>query len=243
MFQPARGNPAILSQEVGASFSSPVGVAGIATISAAVPMPEVSVGQLRLRRELVDEVSTLILTRRDIETLGGPFHPGKIVARIIYGVGTASDEIVIDWNYGTSVTVPAGVGKVTVIAQQRGPYPDPTVLSQMVDRFTISAMLVAGSRQSIGAPTLTYVVDIAAGGTTNVRIPNRSKYVMVNSLVGILSDVHVTLTGGGTGTRYVIATDEILRSTGVVIPGPMRFLQLSSLLGEAGLTACFLLDG
>ncbi len=233
----------ILAQEIGSSFSSPVGVAGIAPISAAAPMPEVSMGQLRLRRDQVDEVATLILTRRDIETLPGPFHPGKIVARIIYGLGTTSDEIMVDWNYGTSITVPAGVGKVTVIAQQRGPYPDPTVLSQMVDRFTISAMLAAGSRQSLGAPTFTYVIDVAAGGTTNVRIPNRAKYVMVNSIVGILSDVHVTLTGGGTGTRYVIATDEVLRSTGVVIPGPMRFLQLSSLAGEAGLTACFLLDG
>jgi hypothetical protein len=234
---------AVLPQEIGASFSSPVGIGGIAPIAAATPTPEVSLGQLRLPRTFVDQVATLILTRRDIEVLPGPIPRGRIVARVQYGVGTASDEILLDWNYGSSITVPAGIGKVTVYAQQRGPGEDPTIGSGMVDRFTLSAMLVAGSRQSVGAPTMTYGIDVPALGTVTIRIPSRSKWVMVNQIQPLLSDAIVALNSTSGACQYAMATEAALRTTGVVIPGISRFLTVASVAGQVGVQVVFLLDG
>ncbi len=232
-----------LSQEIGASFSSPPGVGGIAPIAAATPNPEVSLGQLRLRRTLIDQVATLILTRRDIEVLPGMVPPGRIVARIQYGVGTASDEFLMDWNYGSSITVPAGIGKVTVYAQQRGPGQDPTAGSGMVDRFTLSAMLVAGSRQSVGAPTLSYGIDVPALGTVTLRVPSRAKWLVVNQVAPTLSDAVVQLNSASGICQYALATEPALRTSGVIIPGISRFLTIASVAGQAGMQVVFLLDG
>jgi hypothetical protein len=206
-------------------------------------MPEVSLGQLRLRRTLIDQVATLILTRRDIEVLPGMVPRGRIVARVQYGVGTASDEIMMDWNYGSSITVPAGIGKVTVYAQQRGPGENPALNSGMVDRFTLSAQLVAGSRQSVGAPTLSFGIDVPALGTVTLRIPSRAKWLVVNQIAPTLSDAVVQLNSASGICQYALATEPALRTSGVIIPGISRFLTIASVAGQSGMQVVFLLDG
>lgn len=231
------------SVERGNSWSSTPGVAGLGGIR-----HEVTVGAFNVSEVNHAVVCSLILTRSDIETLvPGPTTQGAIAARVRYGSGLAADSVLLDWNYGTSITVPAGAGGVvTVNAIQRSLYIDGVTNGNMFKRVRLNAMLVAGSRSSLCAPTLTQLAPLTvAGATATIQVPNRVKRLQVNSALGSASDVLVRLfLGPALGPLFALATDPEIRTRGIEIPGATVTVLLSSAAGEVHpITLNWLLDG
>lgn len=234
---------------IGAIWSSPLGVGGLVGETPVTVQSEVTVGSFCLSQDHEAQMCTLILTRKDIENLAAlnPLNDeGRLLAHLTYGVGTATDDVYLDWNYGTSISIPAGKGKVTVNAVQTGVALDGSK-GGMTQRVVLTAMLAAGARSSLYAPTLSYFVDVPAGGLVPaiVRIPNRSKRVVVGSNLGILSDVVARIFMQGSANLFSLnqPADSLIRTSGVEIPGPATILQLNSVAGESKVTVSFLLDG
>jgi hypothetical protein len=230
--------------ENGSNWSSPKGIAGLGGFGR-----EISIGEYNLHEIPYPVVATLILAKRTLEELPAvPGQDGCIAARIVYGIGTASDEILVDWNFGSSITMPAGTGHVNVYAQQRSPWLDGTN-GEMFQRVHLAAMLAAGSRSSLGAPTLSQITFIKPfllpADVVIVPVPNRAKRLQVNSSKGATSDVQVNLNTGLAVAKFTLAGDPELRWQGVIIPGATRQVSLTSNVGETVLpvTLNWILDG
>lgn len=219
---------------------------------------EVSLGDLKLEDDTAQE-ATLTLTLKAQNPLVS-FGLGRIYARVKFGVGTASQTVLLDWSQGTSIVLPCGVCNVAAVqVDSKGapalpmpipgegapvyvPNPNDTIDVPVI----LTACLAAGPRSSVRSPTLTQTVDLPENSGPGWWVPQRAKGVIVGDPRGIAAtDLLVNVTGCGSTNRFSLANaaDSSIRTTGILLPGNSEFVTTFSAGGVTGVPICWLLDG
>lgn len=204
----------------------------------------VGMGELSLPDIGCGQMATLTLNLRSLDNNQLDIGPGNIRARVKYGIGAiGSDEVELDWGFGTSITLP--VGRCTITAIEVG---DATG-TNMPRQIMLTAQLAQGPRSSLGWPTLTDAFLLAAGVPHTIVPPARARRLLVTDYRGIAgSDITVDVTMlNGAINRFNLATaaDSIIRTEGVFLPATTTLVAITSVAGTAAnhIAACFLLDG
>lgn len=231
----------------GVTWSSAAGVAGLGGMG-----QQVGVGELELEDNSAQE-ATLTLGIRNLNPALA-FGDGRLYAQIVFGIGSATETMLLDWTATTTITLP--VGKVYVTAIQVDAYGHPAAtdlagfapnpLQSINVPIALTASLAAGQRSSGGMPTLSQTVNLPPIGPIPFRPPQRAKRVLVGDHRGqVASDLEVIVSGSASANRFQLANaaDSIIRSEGVVIPGGDDIITLVSAGGVNLVPICWLLDG
>ena len=225
--EPLRG-PWVGNINWGKLFESPPGVAGLGQLSTtpvAVLQTEVLPGP--------PKIWTISLSKQRLETIG--FFYGQLYARIICGIGGATQTVEVDWSEGTTVNVVAN--NISVQAYQLG---------QLAYRVRIGAAVGMLPSGKVRAPTFTYGERTLPAGLPGVtlNVPSHAKRLYVATRVWP-TDLQVVLTqinAWPTGPLFDIATVPTLISTGIPIGGQYDQVLLLSAAGGPVVTAQFELD-
>jgi len=205
---------------------------------------QANMGELTLPDYQFPSMSTLLLQMRNLHNPGIDIGPGNIRALAKYAVGAVpNDEVLLDWSFGTSISIPAG--KVTLTAIEYGVGSGNHNMSVPI---FLSAQLVPGPRYSTAAPTLTYSFQLDAGVPELMPPPARAKRLLVGDVRGQAgSDLVVEIRALNARTMYNLgnAADSAIRTEGVVLPGATTMISITSAGGTGNdlVYACFLLDG
>jgi len=205
---------------------------------------QANMGELSLPNYQYPSMSTLLLQMRNLYNPGIDIGPGNIRALAKYAVGAVpNDEVMLDWTFGTSISIPAG--KVTVTAVEYGVGSGNRNIAVPI---FLSAQLVPGPRFSTAAPTLTFAFTLAATVAESMAPPARARRLLVGDRRGqAASDVIVTVTALNARNTYNLgnAADSAIRTEGVVLPGATTMVSFVSAAGTGNdlITVCFLLDG
>jgi hypothetical protein len=214
----------------------PLGLGGIGR--------QANMGELTLPDYQFPAMSTLLLQMRNLYNPGINIGPGNIRAIAKYAVGAVpNDEVMLDWTFGTSISLPAG--KVTLTAVEYGVGSGNRNIA--VPLF-LSAQLVPGPRFSTAAPTLTFAFVLTATVAESMAPPARAKRLLVGDRRGqAASDVIVTIEALNARNTYNLgnAADSAIRTEGVILPGATTMISFVSATGTGNdlITVCFLLDG
>jgi hypothetical protein len=232
----------------GLTWSPPVaGVLGVGGYGA-----EVNVGELSLS-DPTPQLSTLSLSMTSLNP-NVAFGDGRLYAKITFGIGAATETILVDWIQGQTIVLPAG--KVNIVAVQADAFGHPFILdsngyapnlAQTINvPLRLTASLAYGIRPGIFPPTLTQTAGQLFPAAPALYIPPaRAKRVLVGDVRGqALSDLQVDLQGAASFNILNLgnAADSVVRTEGVVIPGNDQ-MQLTSAAGVIGVVICWLLDG
>jgi hypothetical protein len=232
----------------GQIWSTPPGQTGLGGIGS-----QVSLGELELESEPAQQ-AVLSLGLQNLEP-NVAIGDGRIYGVVKYGIGSASQNVILDWALGQSISLP--VGKATVTAVQvdaKGvpllPMPSAAYtlnpFEVMNTRLVLTASLAAGDRTSSQSPTLTQSINLFAGVGVRWEAPARAKAVIVGDPRGqVLSDVEVTVVGAlGQNMFFLVnPADSAIRTSGVVLHGGTDSVFLLSPGGIIGVVLCWLLDG
>lgn len=212
---------------------------------------EVALGELALKNPAEQQaVLTLGLQQPNP---GTNFGTGRLFARVVYGIGCASQSLVVDWGKGTSIALP--VGHVTLTAIQTDsagspalPLPAGYVQNNgetLITPVILTASLAAGDRSSVQAPTVTQNFSFAAGVLVGLIPPTRAKALIVGDPRGqALSDIQVDIVSGNSVNRFFLVNpaDSAIRTTGVELGQVYRVI-VSSPGGVNNVQFIWLLDG
>lgn len=231
----------------GLTWSSPAGVAGLGGMGVVV-----GVGELELEDTSAQE-ATLTLGIKNLNPALA-FGDGRLYAQIVFGIGSASETVLVDWTATTTITLPVGKVNVTAIQVDAYGHPAATDLAGFAPNpaqtinvpIALTASLAAGQRSSGGMPTLSQTVSLPALGPIPFRPPQRAKRILVGDVRGQAgSDLQVMVSGSASFNMFQLgnAADSIIRTEGVVIPGGDDIISLTSAAGVLGVPICWLLDG
>lgn len=205
---------------------------------------QANLGELSLPAYAFPALSTVLLHLRNLDNTDRDIGPGNIRALLRYGVGAiANDEVLLDWGYETSISVPAG--KVTCTAIEYG---TTSGNRNMSSRISLTAQIVPGPRFSRFSPTLTQSFDLGVNIMEALVPPTRAKGLLVGDSRGIAgTDLQVTVRALDADNLYSLANpaDSVIRTTGIVLPSATTQVQFLSPGGTNGklITVCWLLDG
>lgn len=212
---------------------------------------EVAMGELGLQNP-AEQQAVLSLGLQQ-PNQGVNFGTGRIFARVVYGIGCASQSVVVDWGKATSISLP--VGHVTLTAIQTDAagspaLPLPTGYVQnpgetLITPVILTASLAAGDRSSLHAPTVSQNFDFAAGALVGLIPPQRAKGLIVGDPRGqALSDIRVDVVSGNSVNRFFLANanDSAIRTTGIELGTAYRVI-VSSPGGVNNVFFTWLLDG
>jgi len=211
------------SIKYGQIWSSPAGAFGIGGNGQSVTL-----GEFTFNSPLPEQV-TLTLGKRQS---GRNTLAGAIYADVVYGVGTATSNVSLDWQQGTTIGLPAG--KITVTARQVGSW-DASVI--------LTAQVAPGPKNSVSSPTLTETFAINPAGSIGLAVPARAKRIQISDPLGAASDMIVQVAAMGAGSNYTVATDPIIRTYGVILSGQADTVIISSVAGVPTGVATWILDG
>lgn len=205
---------------------------------------QANMGELILPEYAFPAMSTVLLGMRNLDNPDRDIGPGNIRALLKYAVGAVpNDEVLLDWGYETSISIPAG--KVTCTAIEYGVG---SGNRNMSSRIMLTAQIVPGPRFSTAAPTLTFSFDLGVNVMEAVVPPSRAKRLLVGDWRGITgTDLQVTVKALDADNLYFLnnAADSAIRTIGVVLPSATTQVQFLSPGGTNNhlITCCFLLDG
>lgn len=212
----------------GKLFESPPGIAGLGQLSTtpvAVMQTDVLPGP--------PKVWTISLSKQRLETIG--IFYGQLYARIICGIGGATQTVDLDWSEGSTVNVVAN--SISVQAYQLG---------QLAYRVRIGAAVGMYPSGKVRAPTFTYGERTLPAGLPGVllNVPSHAKRLFVATRVWPtdLQVIPTQVNAFPTGPLYDIATVPTLISTGIPIGGQYDQVLLMSAAGGVVVTAQFELD-
>ena len=205
---------------------------------------QANMGELTLPNYQYPAMSTCLLQMRNLHNPGIDIGPGNIRAILKYAVGAVpNDEVMLDWSWGTAISIPAG--KVTLTAVEYGVGSGSNNIAVPI---FLSAQLVPGPRYSTAAPTLTFAFQLAQNVPELMEPRARAKRLLVGDRRGVAgSDIIVTVTALNSRNTYDLGNvaDSAIRTEGVVLPGATTMISINS-AGGTGLdlvTVCFMLDG
>jgi len=231
----------------GQIWSTPQGQTGIGGVGR-----QIALGELELIDPNVQQ-AVLTLGLQNLEP-GATLGMGRIYAVVQYGIGSANQTVILDWSQTQSISLP--VGKVNVTAMEVDAKGAPLLsmpagyvvnpAENIAVRVILTTSLAAGDRSSVHAPTLTQTINLAAGVTVPWQVPARAKRVLVGDIRGQLaSDVSAFIIGSLSANAFILAnaSDSMIRTDGVILPGLTDNVQLNSVGGFNGIALCWLLDG
>jgi hypothetical protein len=203
-----------------------------------------NLGELILPEYAFPSMSTVLLGLRNLDNSDRDIGPGNIRALIKYAVGAVpNDEVLLDWGYETSISVPAGKVALTAIEYGTG-----SGFRNISSRIMLTAQLVPGPRFSTAAPTLTFSFDLGDNIAEFLVPPARAKRLLVGDWRGIAgTNLQVTVRALDSDNLYDLSNpaDSAIRTEGVILPSSTTRIQFLSLGGTNNhlITVCFLLDG
>lgn len=232
----------------GQIWSSPAGTVGLGGVGR-----EVNLGELGLDDPTAQQACLTLGLQN--QTPGLTLGRGRIYAVVRYGIGAACQTVILDW--ATSNTIELPVGKVNVTAIQvdakgnpalpmPAGYENPNNAETIDVPIILTASLSKGPRSSLGMPTLSQTINLAANTTVPWSVPRRAKRVMVGDIRGqAASDVSAFVIGALAANAYILANaaDSAIRTEGVQIQGGADNVQLNSTNGWNGITLVWFLDG
>jgi len=230
----------------GQIWSSPAGTNALGGIGR-----EVAMGELELEDSTAQQaVLTLGMQQTDPT---GTFGAGRILARLKYGIGSASQTIVIDWALKNAIELPAGKVTITAIQTDAQGWPAIPLPGGLAPRpadgiFTpviLTSSLAAGDRGSVYAPTLTLSYGLPPAGTIGFQCPAGSKGILVTDPRGqALSDIQVDIFASRGVNRLFLVNpaDSAIRTTGVIL-GDASVVELLSPGGIDHVGIVWLLEG
>lgn len=205
---------------------------------------QANMGELILPEYAFPSMSTVLLGMRNLDNPDRDIGPGNIRAMLKYAVGAVpNDEVLLDWGYETSISIPAG--KVTCTAIEYGVISGGRNISS---RLMLTAQIVPGPRFSKFPPTLTQTFDLGVNIMEAVVPPARAKGLLVGDSRGVTgTDLQVTVVALNASNLYFLnnVADAAIRTVGIVLPSATTQVQFLSPGGTNNhlITVCWLLDG
>lgn len=212
---------------------------------------EVAMGELELEDTTAQQaVLTLGMQQSDPT---GTFGAGRILARIKYGIGSASQTMIIDWALKNAIELPAGKVTITAIQTDAQGWPAIPLPGGLAPRpadgiFTpviLTTSLAAGDRASVHSPTLTLAYGLPPAGAIGFQCPAGAKGIIVTDPRGqVLSDIQVDVFASRAVNRFFLVNpaDSAIRTTGVTL-GDAALVELLSPGGIDHVGIVWLLEG
>jgi len=213
---------------------------------------EIAMGELGLEGTETAQQAVLSLGMQQTDSTG-TFGAGRILARIKYGIGCASQTIIVDWALKNAIVLPVGRATITAVQTDSQGFPAIPLPGGLAPRpadgiFTpviLTSSLAAGVRGSIHSPTLTLAYGLPAGGLIGFNCPAGAKGIIVTDPRGqALSDIRVDIFASRGINRFFLVNpaDSAIRTTGVAL-GDASVVELLSPGGIDHVNIVWLLEG